>query len=308
MTISAVGSSSSLTLQAIGQMRNQLDDLQRQLGTGLKTTTYAGLGLDSGLTIGLRSQLKSVSGYQSTINQVGVRLDLMQTALSQFNSVAQQSQSTILQSQYALAGGNQTQDQKSTATVLDSLVGMLNTAADGRYLFSGSTVNQEPVDSVGHILNGDGLKAGLTQVIAERKQADLGASGLGRLTVGASGPNGVSLTEDAGPFGFKLVGATTAIAGVVVNAPSGSPQTMSVDIGGANPVAGDTIKFTFTLPDGTSRDLTMTATNASPAGADQFTIGATPSATKSRFAQLMWPPIWPWHNMRGWKQHCRSRD
>jgi flagellin-like hook-associated protein FlgL len=279
MIVSGVGSSSSLTLQAIGQMRNQLDDLQRQLGTGLKTTTYAGLGLDSGLTIGLRSQLNSISGYQSTINQVGVRLDLMQTALSQFTSVAHQSQGTILQSQYVLAGGNQTQDQKNTAAVLDSLAGMLNTAADGRYLFSGSTVDQQPVDSIDHILNGDGLKAGLTQVIAERKQADLGASGLGRLTVGASGPSGVSLTEDAGPFGFKLVGATTAIAGVVVNAPSGSPQTMSVDIGGASPVAGDTIKFTFALPDGTSRDLTLTATNASPAGANQFTIGATPSVT-----------------------------
>jgi flagellin-like hook-associated protein FlgL len=279
MTVSGVGSSSSLTLQAIGQMRNQLDDLQRQLGTGLKTTTYAGLGLDSGLTIGLRSQLNSISGYQSTINQVGVRLDLMQTALSQFTSVAHQSQGTILQSQYVLGGGNQTQDQKNTAVVLDSLAGMLNTAADGRYLFSGSTVDQQPVDSIDHILNGDGLKAGLTQIIAERKQADLGVSGLGRLTVGALGPNGVSLTEDAGPFGFKLVGATTAIAGVVVNAPSGAPQTMSVDIGGASPVAGDTIKFTFALPDGTSRDLTLTATNASPAGANQFTIGATTSAT-----------------------------
>jgi hypothetical protein len=49
--------------------------------------------------------------------------------------------------------------------------------------------------------------------------------------------------------------------------------------GAANPVDGDTIKFTFTLPDGTSRDLTLTATSASPAGAGQFTIGGTPSVT-----------------------------
>ncbi len=89
-----------------------------------------------------------------------------------------------------LAGGTQTQDQKNTVNTLDSLVGMLNTAADGRYLFSGSTVDQEPVVSADNILNGDGLKAGLKQVIDERKQADLGASGLGRLAVGASGSTG----------------------------------------------------------------------------------------------------------------------
>ena len=62
---------------------------------------------------------------------------------------------------------------------------MLNTAADGRYLFSGRTVDQEPVASTDQILNGNGAQAGLKQVIDERKQADLGASGLGRLIVGA---------------------------------------------------------------------------------------------------------------------------
>lgn len=280
MGVTGIGSSSALTLQAVGQMRDQLDELQRQLGSGIKSTTYSGLGLDAGLTIGLRSQLNAVSGYQSTVSQVGVRLDLMQTALSQFSSASQQSQGTILQSQYVLAGGTQTQDQKNTATTLDSLVGMLNTAADGRYLFSGSTVNQQPVDSVDHILNGDGLKAGLIQVIAERKQADVGSNGLGRLTVGAPSATSVSLTEDSvSPFGFKLVGESTTMAGATVGPPSSSPQTMSIDLGSALPVAGDTVKFTLTLPDGTSRDLTLTATNASPPGAGQFTIGPSPSAT-----------------------------
>jgi len=280
MAVSGIGSSSMMTLQAIGQMRDQLDDLQTQLGSGLKSTTYSGLGLDRGLTIGLRSQLSSISGYQETISQVGVRLDLMQTALSQFTDLSGQTQGTILQSQYVLAGGSQTQDQKTTATTLDALVGMLNTQADGRYLFSGSTVNTEPVESTDHILNGDGLKAGLVQVIAERKQADLGTAGLGRVSVAASGTAGVSLGDDASPFGFKLAGATTAMAGAVVTQPSGTPpQTLTVDLSGAAPADGDTIKFTFTLPDGTSRDMTLTATTASPPGAGQFTIGATPAAT-----------------------------
>ena len=253
MAVTGIGGASALTLQSISDMRNKLDDLQRQLGSGQKTTSYAGLGLDAGLTVGLRTQLNAVAGYQSTITQVGVRLDLMQTALSQFSSVSQQSKSSIVQSQYKLAGGTQTQDQKSVKGTLDSMVGMLNTAADGRYLFSGRTVDQAPVDTTDHILNGDGLKAGLKQVIDERKQADLGTSGLGRLVVGAPTPTSVSLAEDASPFGFKLVGATTAIAGATVTAPAGVPASMSVDLGPTNPNAGDTIKFSFTLPDGSNR-------------------------------------------------------
>ena len=45
------------------------------------------------------------------------------------------------------------------------------------------------------------------------------------------------------------------------------------------PNAGDTIQFGLTLPDGSSQTITLTATNASPPGANQFTIGATAGAT-----------------------------
>jgi flagellar hook-associated protein 3 FlgL len=280
MSISGIGSTLSPQMQAITDMRSQLDDLQRQLGTGKKSDTYAGLGLDRGLTVGLRSQVGAISGYQDTITLVGVRLNLMQTALDQVGSLAQTTQGTILQSQYQLNGASQTPDQVGVKSTLDAMIGSLNTQADGRYLFSGRTVNQVPVETTDHILNGDGLKAGLKQVIDERKQADLGTSGLGRLVVGSPSATSVSLTEDSvSPFGFKLVGATTTIAGATVTPPAGAPQSMSVDLGPTNPNAGDTIKFSFTLPDGSSQDLTLTATNASPPAAGQFTIGATSADT-----------------------------
>jgi flagellar hook-associated protein 3 FlgL len=279
MAVYSIGATSSMSLQAISEMRKQLDDLQRQLGTGKKSESYAGIGLDRGLTVGLRSHLSSISGYQQTITQVGVRLDLMQTALTQFDSVTQKTKMTVLQSQYTLHGDTQTQDQKNVKGTLDSLLGMLNTAADGRYLFSGRSVGQEPVSSTDDILNGDGLKAGLKQLIDERRQADLGASGLGRLVVGSPSATSVSLTEDAvSPFGFKLAGITTGIAGATVSPPAGAPATASVDLS-ANPSDGDTIRFTFNLPDGSSRDLTLTATASATPGANEFSIGASAAAT-----------------------------
>ena len=106
MAVRASAGSSALSLQSLVDMRNQLDDLQRQLGTGKKSDTYAGLGLDRGLTVGLRSHLSAICGYQQTITQVGVRLDLMQTALTQFSQHRAAGQEHDLQSQYALNGGN----------------------------------------------------------------------------------------------------------------------------------------------------------------------------------------------------------
>jgi flagellar hook-associated protein 3 FlgL len=282
MTISGISGSSAQSLQAINDMRSQLDDLQRQLGTGQKADSYSGLGLDRGLTIGLRSQLSSISGYQDTITQAGVRLSLMQTALTQFSTVSQQAASNILQSQYTLNGASQTGDQTATKTTLDSMLGMLNTSADGRYLFSGRAVDQQPVTTADAIINGSGLQAGLSQIIDERRQADVGASGLGRVVVGSPSATETSVTEDAvSPFGFKVVGVTTTAAGATTTAPTVVPASISVDLGATNPNAGDTVKFTFKLPDGTTSDLTLTATTALPAGPGQFTIGANSAATAS---------------------------
>ena len=59
MNVTGVGARSSLVVQSLGDMRTQLGDLQRQLGTGKKSTTYAGLGIDRGLAVGLRSRLSA---------------------------------------------------------------------------------------------------------------------------------------------------------------------------------------------------------------------------------------------------------
>ena len=44
MSISGISSQTSMMVQSLVDMRRQLDDLQRQLGTGQKSNTYAGHG------------------------------------------------------------------------------------------------------------------------------------------------------------------------------------------------------------------------------------------------------------------------
>jgi len=87
MTISGIGSRTTLSVQSLVDMRRQLDDLQRQLGTGRRAATYAGLGLDRGLTIGLNNQLATLASFDDSIDQVGVRLSLAQTALGQIGDI-----------------------------------------------------------------------------------------------------------------------------------------------------------------------------------------------------------------------------
>ena len=488
MTVSGVGTTATFVAQSLTSLRAQLDDLQRQLSTGQKTTTYAGVSSQAQLIVGLNSQLGAVGSYQDSNNTVNARLSIAQTTLSQFDSVTQTVQSSAMMSNYTAGPNGQTVDQNFAGNQLDELLNLLNTQADGRYLFSGAAVNQASVASSSTILNGTATQAGLKQIISERNQADLGANGLGRLvipapstaparmigsgatlkpdapatvtgltdisslssaggtlkingtpitipatsnaqtivnainlqsattkvsaslnasnqlvltsadantsvdttgssaglmselgmTAGATSPTNlltqglggqtlsitiggntplnitfgsapgqvstlaglntalaslsvsgggtasvdtgtgnitiaalnpsdtitiggtaspatfglpaalalptaatrVSVSEDvAGSvFGFKLAGVSSTLTGANVTGPTGTPPAINVDLS-TNPNAGDTITYTFKLPDGTTQNLTLTATTASPPASNQFTIGATPAAT-----------------------------
>jgi len=486
MAIMGITSSASVMVQSLATLRSQLDDLQRQLASGQKSDTYAGLGSQRALTVGLQAQLDAANGFNDTITSVGTRLSIAQTALNSISQTTQSVQQAVVKQDFTLGQSNQTADQQAAQSQLDSLLAALNTQDANGYIFSGLSPDQAAVDSLDHILNGNGTAAGFKQVLAERKQADLGTNGLGRLvipapgaanivgvgatispdarasvtgttdistllsaggnlvingktivvnsgdnaatiiksindqssatgvtaslngsnhlvltsanadtpitvggatsanllaelgvaatttnptniltqgkaaagqtlviTVGANppltvtfgnGPNQVStlaeltsalmglqggsatvdpntgnvsiaalnntdtitvggtatatnfgigvanaapgaatsftLSEDAAdsPFGLKLASATSNLTGATVTGPSGSPAKISVSLA-ANPNDGETLNLSFTLPDGSTENLTLTATTTNPPGPNQFLIGANPAAT-----------------------------
>jgi flagellar hook-associated protein 3 FlgL len=91
----------------------------------------------------------------------------------------------------------------------------------------------------------------------------------------------VQVAEDASPsaFGLKLNAITSTLTGATITQPTGTPPAMSVDLGATNPADGDSVKFTFNLPDGTTEDITLTASTATPLPANSFAIGADSAAT-----------------------------
>ncbi len=495
MAIMGVASSGSVIVQSLADMRAKLDDLQRQLGTGEKSDTYAGLGPQRALTVGLQAQLDTAQGFDDTITRVGTRLSIAQNSLTAISQAAQSVKQSLVQPSFTLSANGQTVDQQTAQGQFDTMLAALNVQDGTGYIFSGLNANTPSVDTLDHIMNGNGSAAGFKQVMSERKQADVGANGLGRLvipapgaativgstaalnpdapavvtgstnistllsaggnlvingttiainpsdnaaavvnainaqsgttgvtatinganhlvltsadadtvitvgggtsanllaelgvaatttnptnlltqgavvanqtltfTVGANptltvtfgngpgqvstlaeltsallglsggaasvdpangnisvtalnntdsvtiggtaptanfgltillaaptpGATSVSVSEDAAgsPFGLKLAGASSTLAGAVVTGPTGNPPGIAVNLG-ANPSAGQALTLTFTLPDGTTENLTLTATTSSPPGVNQFTIGANAAATATNLQSAM---------------------
>jgi flagellar hook-associated protein 3 FlgL len=281
MALTGIGSNIAASALAQQNMQNQLDVLSRQLGTGQKAAVYSELGSQAGLTVGLDSQLSAIDGYDNTNTTISTTLGIQEAALSQIGNVASAVQGAAMQpAGFTLSSTGQTALQANAASQLDQILGLLNTQVGDNYLFSGKAPNQPSVDTTDHILNGNGAAAGLKQVISERNQADVGASGLGRLVIPPIVGSTVSINEDVAgsPFGFKLAGVSAGLTGSTVTQPTGPLNTMTVALG-SNPNDGDTVQFSLTLPDGTSQTISLQATTAASPGPNQFVIGATTAAT-----------------------------
>src|SRR6185369_14209402 len=153
MSISSVGSGMSIPMQSLLDMRSQLDDLQRQLGSGQKSDTYAGVGFERGLAVGLRQQLASLGGFDDAITNIGVRINVAQTALGRISDVGHEVKQSALLSSSINSDGT-TVRQQTALSDLDELLSLLNTRAGDRYLFSGRATDRPAVETLDNILNG----------------------------------------------------------------------------------------------------------------------------------------------------------
>src|SRR6266436_6684768 len=281
MSINSINYGASLLGQSVRNINNQLSDLSTQLSTGLKSTNYAGMGVNEGFAVAARSQLANISAFGGTMTNVNTIISAANTALQSLSDTGGQVQSAAAASPQNLTSTGQTVGQQNAQSELSSIVGILNTQVGDRYIFSGSAINTPAVASADDIMNGTATQAGLKQVISERQQADLGTSGLGRLVITSPTPTSVQVAEDVAgsPFGLKLSAVSSSLTGATVTGPAGSPAAISVDLGATNPNDGDKVSFDFKLPDGTTESIQLTASSATPPPTGSFAIGATSTAT-----------------------------
>jgi flagellar hook-associated protein 3 FlgL len=283
MAINGVSFGNTILNQSVVDLKNQLTTLQAQLTTGKKSTTYAGLGVNEGFAIAARSQLAQVSAFADTATNINGSIGVANTDLQALVNIKNIVQNSANSSSRSLNSAGQTIAQQTATSQLSSALGILNTQSGTRFLFSGSAINTPSVASFDDIINGTTSQAGLKQVISERQQADLGTSGLGRLviTTPVLTPTSVQVAEDVAgsPFGLKLNAVSSTVTGSTVTGPTGSPPAVSIDLGPTNPNDGDQVSFKFNLPDGTTEQIQLTASSATPPPTGSFAIGTTSTAT-----------------------------
>ncbi len=123
MNIGGIGTRSALGVQSLVEMRRQLDDLQRQLSTGKKSVTYAGLGLDRGLLVGLKNRFTTLEAFENSIDNVNVRLNVAQTSLGRLTELRGTVKSAAFQS--SIQGDGSTMAQTTASASLNEMLGLL---------------------------------------------------------------------------------------------------------------------------------------------------------------------------------------
>lgn len=262
--------------------RKQLDDLQRQLSTSKKTETYAGLGIDRSTSLDLNNRLSTLEGYLTGIQRADVNLKLMTQSVENFAKLVNETKSDVRAGSYLPSSTGRSAPQVLAEEKFKQALDMLNTDVGGRYLFSGRSSDIEPAEGYTLIMDGDGAgRAGLKQLIGERKLADLGTTGLGRLTAGGAGTT-ATIAEEAGdpPYGFKLAGASTDSAALTTTYTAGPPADIAVDVVGTV-LPGEALRIRLDLPDGTQEEIVLTARDATSNGKahESFVIGPDNNTT-----------------------------
>ncbi|KJC39486.1 flagellar protein [Bradyrhizobium sp. LTSP849] len=277
MSISSINYGSSVLGAQIRNINQQLTDLSTQLSTGKLSQNYSGMGTNEGFAIASRSQLSNIAAYTDTMTNVNVNINLANTALQSLTTIRNTVQTGSATSSQDLNVNGQTVAQNTAAAQFGSMVGVLNTQSGNRYLFSGTAYNTQSVANAGDIINGTTTQAGLKTVMAERQAADLGANGMGRLVQTQPTPSSVNVSEDVAgsPFGLKIAAVSSTLTGATVTGPSGSPVSFSVDLNGVNPNNGDKLSVQFTLPDGSTEQIDLTASSTTPTPVGSFAIDAS---------------------------------
>lgn len=290
MTIRTSGIITGFSSAEFVRMKNQMADLQRQLGSGKKSETYGGLGSDRGFSLAFRASVSQIDAWSQSISLASTRISMIDTSLSGLQSAVDKAASGLQPTEFTLTSGR-TIGQVSAGGNLDAIVSMLNVSDGSRYLFGGRKTATPPVVEPTKFINGADGKDGFRTVMVERMQADLGAASAtpetdatatGRVTLSATGTAPVTLAEDGvHSFGLKLQGLTGPIDGLTLAGPSGSPASLSIGAGTGNASAGQTVTLTFGMPDGSSETMVLKAVDANTdvLGAGEFRVGADATET-----------------------------
>ncbi|GJE54390.1 MULTISPECIES: flagellin [Methylobacterium] len=293
-TFAAGSYAADRTAASLAGLKSRLDGLTTQLASGRAAETYGGLGSARTSSLSAHATISALDGYTAAIASSTTRVTLAATSLTQVKTLGDKLRTSLASASLSTTGTGVTTSTTLARSNLDAALDALNQSVADKYIFGGRSTDTAPVISSDIMLKGDpstGL-AGLETLIAEQKNADLGADGNGRLTQTQTGST-VLLTEDASAkaranLGFSLVSAVSSnSAGVSATLTAGTAA--NVDLAFASqPSDGDRVRVAVLQADGSQKILDLSArTTALPGSSDSFAIGATPADTAANLKALL---------------------
>jgi flagellar hook-associated protein 3 FlgL len=135
------------TLTNFNRVQLNLTELQRQISSGRKSDTFAGLnGVVEQFTSVNAKMTRAEQYYQQNAIVIG-RLQTMDSAMDSLTSIAQEARNLIVLSRNPAVGD--TMNLKIQAQrLLENIEGQLNTNIEGRYLFAGGKTDRPAVSDL----------------------------------------------------------------------------------------------------------------------------------------------------------------
>lgn len=146
------GSVGAALLNDTASVRQQLDTLLQQAGSGYVSDTYAGLGSNAATSLAIAPQIAQQQAWQTDINAAGAQMQVAQTALTQLSSIA----STFYADTNNLNGLDPaTVDSTAQAAqqALQQVASLLDTTDGNLYVFGGQDSTNPPVPGPQNILS-----------------------------------------------------------------------------------------------------------------------------------------------------------
>src|SRR5262245_45316360 len=127
MSVSSINYASSLLGLSVQNINNQLSKLSVQLSTGVKSTNYAGMGVDEGFAISARAQLAHIAAFGTTMSNVNTIIKAANAGLQSLSDIAGQVQSAAAATPQNLTSSGKTIGQQNAESELSAMIGILNT-------------------------------------------------------------------------------------------------------------------------------------------------------------------------------------
>ena len=292
----SLGINSALSVQTLIDMRNQLDRSaaparHRQEGRHLRRSRPRSRPHRRPALAAFRHDRLSADHHRGR----RAARSRQRTALTQIDTIGRSAKSTVMQSQL------RARQRQPDARAAHGLHPVRPDAERAQHLAPAAAICSPAAASIGRrwtsadvIMNGDGTRAGLKQLIDERRQADRRRQ----------------RARPAACFGahppHRSVSTRMPSRRSASSWPAPRPRSDRRDRDRPGRLAGladrrsrrnqsespaRPIRFTFTLPDGTSQDLTLTATTSAPPGPNQFSIGGSSAVTAANLQAALTPAL-----------------